>query len=161
MRSITAAPVTITSACAAMEKATALAVPTPPSARIAAPAPACVAAPAGAIGRAADAAEATRNASASTYEPGIDRALRRRKTAKPRRLHETETKSQAAHASFVQCVCSASQRPRRRRVTNGRRAIGGRKATTAAAAIPAAATTAKPARVVQWVDPAAATEAIG
>ena len=37
----------------------------------------------------------------------------------------------------------------------------GRKATTAAAAIPAAATTAKPARVVQWLEPAAATEAIG
>ena len=37
----------------------------------------------------------------------------------------------------------------------------GRKATTAAAAIPAAATTAKPARVVQWLEPAAATDAIG
>ena len=70
-------------------------------------------------------------------------------------------KSQAAHASFVQCVCSASQRPSRRRVTNGRRAIRGRKATTAAAATPAAATTAKPARVVQWLEPAAATDAIG
>src|SRR4029079_16847714 len=161
MRSITAAPVTMISACAAIENATAFAVPTPPSARIAAPAPACVAAPAGAIGRAADAADATRNASASTYEPGIDRALRSRKTAKPRRLHETETKSQAAHASFVQCVCSASQRPTPRRVTDGRRALRGEEAATAAAAIPAAATTAKPARVVQWLDPAAATDAIG
>ena len=66
MRSITAAPVTMTSACAAIENATASAVPTPPSTRIAAPAPAWVAAPAGAIGRAAEAAEATRNASAST-----------------------------------------------------------------------------------------------
>src|SRR4029077_20465218 len=120
-----------------------------------------VAAPAGAIGRAADAAEATRNASASTNEPGIDRALSRRKTATPRRLHETEMKSQAAHASFVQCVCWASQRPNRRRVTNGRGAIRGRKATTAAAAPPARATTANPARAVQWLEPAAATDAIG
>ena len=56
---------------------------------------------------------------------------------------------------------AASQRPSRRRVTNGTRAMRGRKATTAAAAMPATATTAKPARVVQWVEPAAATDAIG
>src|SRR5437870_8978437 len=102
---MTAAPVTMTSACAAIEKATAFAVPTPLRARIAVPAPAWVAAPAGAIGRAADAAQATRKASASTNEPGIDSALRRRKTATPRRLHETEISSQAAQASFVQWVC--------------------------------------------------------
>ncbi len=113
------------------------------------------------MGRAADAAEATRNASASTNDPGIDSALRRRKTASPRRLHDTEMSSQAAQASFVQCVFSPSQRPTRHRVTNGRRASWGRKATTAAAAIPATATTAKPARVVQWLEPAAATDAIG
>src|SRR5438093_3012973 len=101
MSRITAAPVTMTSAWAAIEKATAFAVPTPLRARIAAPAPACVAAPAGAIGRAADAAEATRKASARTKDPGIDSALSSRKTARPRRLHETEMKSQAAHASFV------------------------------------------------------------
>ena len=70
--------------------------------------------------------------------------------------------SQAAHASFVQCVCSASQRPNAlARDERACRAIRGRKATTAAAAIPAAATTTKPARVVQWLDPAAATDAIG
>src|SRR5438445_594965 len=85
---------------------TASAVPTPLRTRIAVPAPAWVAAPAGAIGRAADAAQATRKASASTNEPGIDSALRRRKTATPRRLHETEMSSQAAQASFVQWVCS-------------------------------------------------------
>src|SRR5205823_151114 len=103
----------------------------------------CVAAPAGAIGSAAEAAEATRNASASTNDPGIERALRSRKTATARRLHEAEISNQAAHASLVQCVCSATQRPKRQRVTHGRRAIRGRKATMPAAATPAAATTAK------------------
>ena len=81
--------------------------------RIAAPAPACVAAPAGAIGSAAEAADAQRNASASAKEPCSESAFSSRKTAVPRRHHETETKSQAAHASFVQCVCAASQRPTR------------------------------------------------
>src|SRR2546430_3563174 len=161
MSRITAAPVTITSACAATEKATASAVCTPLRTRIAAPAPACVAAPAGAIGSAAEAAEATRNASASTNDPGIERALRSRKTATARRLHEAEISNQAAHASWVQCVCSATQRPKRQRVTHGRRAIRGRKATMPAAATPAAATTAKPACVVQRLEPAAATEASG
>src|SRR5262249_14367448 len=111
--------------------------------------------------RAAEAAEATRKASASTYEPGIERAFRSRKTATLRSVHEIEMRSQAAQASRVQCVCSATQRPKRRRVTNGRRARRGAKATTADAATPAAATRAKPARVVQWLEPAAATDAIG
>src|SRR5690242_18576479 len=101
----------MTSACAAIEKATACEVLTPLRARIAAPAPAWVAAPAGAIGRAAEAADATRNASASTNDPGIESALRRRKTATPRRLHDAEMSSHAAHASLVQWVCSPSHRP--------------------------------------------------
>src|SRR5512143_3656995 len=107
----------MTRACAAIEKATAFAVPTPPRARIAAPAPAWVAAPAGAIGRAADAAEATTDATASPDAPGSESALRRRNRATPRRLHEADTRSQAAQASFVQCVCPASQRPTRNRCT--------------------------------------------
>src|SRR5438132_14149691 len=110
MRRMTAAPVTITSACAATEKATACAVPTPLRTRIAAPAPAWVAAPAGAVRRAADAAEATRKASASTRDPGIESALRRRKTARPRRHHERELSDQAAHACVLEWFGSAIQR---------------------------------------------------
>ena len=49
--------------------------------RIAAPAPACVAAPAGAIGRAAEAAEAQRKARASGNDAPTERAFSRTKTA--------------------------------------------------------------------------------
>ena len=59
---ITAAPVTTISACAATENATASAFGTPESTRSVAPAPACIAAPAGPIGTAAEAADATEEA---------------------------------------------------------------------------------------------------
>src|SRR5438876_9288184 len=109
--STTAAPVTITIAWTATEKAIASVVGAPLAIRIAAPAPACVAAPAGAIGSAAEAAVATRKASASGNEaPPIARACRRRKIAVPRSDQENETSSQAAQASRVQCVWSATQR---------------------------------------------------
>src|SRR5204863_3871372 len=83
----------------------------PPTIRIAAPAPACVAAPAGAIGRAAEAADAQRKASASVNDEPTDSALRRTKTATPRSAHETEIKNQACEAERAQAVCSFSQRP--------------------------------------------------
>src|SRR5919198_5864452 len=90
-----AAPARITIACAAMENATASALGTPLTIRSAAPAPACVAAPAGAIGNAADAAEAQRNASASGNDAPTDNACNRTKTARPRNAHDTEIKSHA------------------------------------------------------------------
>jgi energy-converting hydrogenase Eha subunit E len=60
-----------------------------------------------------EAADAHRKASASGNEPCSESAFSSRKTATPRRVQEMETRSQAAHASFVQCVCEASQRPAR------------------------------------------------
>src|SRR4029453_17213820 len=92
----TAAPTTITSACAATEKAIASVFGMPLTMRIAAPAPACVAAPAGAIGSAAEAAEAQRNASARVIELPTESAFRRTKTASPRRAHETEMRNHAS-----------------------------------------------------------------
>ena len=152
---------TITSACAATENAIASVVWTPLAIRIAAPAPACVAAPAGAIGSAADAAEAQRKASASGNELVIESAFRSRNTAVPRSAHETETSTQAAHASRVQCVCPPSQRPRRNRVTCRQPVARGSSAITTAASTPAPATTAKPARTVHESASAAATDASG
>src|ERR671936_2317121 len=85
-----AAPARITIACAAMENANASAFGTPLTIRIAAPAPACVAAPAGAIGNAADAADAQRNAKASGNDAPTASACSRTKTASARSDHETE-----------------------------------------------------------------------
>src|SRR3954454_11242784 len=96
--------------------------------RIAAPAPACVAAPAGAIGRGAEAADPQRNARASGNELWSERAFSSRKTAVPRSAQETETRIQAAHASFVQCVCEEIHRPRRKRFTRRCPVILGRNA---------------------------------
>src|SRR6185437_12973100 len=115
----------MTSACAAIEKATAFAVPTPLRARIAAPAPACVAAPAGAIGSAAEAAEAQRNASASGNEAPTERALSRTKTATPRSAHEIEIRNQACDAERLQAVWSFSHRPTFQRLTKSILAIRG------------------------------------
>src|SRR5438093_13401568 len=100
------------SPCAATENATASAFGTPLTIRIAAPAPACVAAPAGAIGSAADAAEAQRNAIATDIEAPfpIERACRRTNSAMPRRSHETVTSAQAFEASRGQAQWSCTQR---------------------------------------------------
>src|SRR4029079_236554 len=106
----------------------------PPTIRIAAPAPACVAAPAGAIGREAEAAEAQRNARASVNEPPpIARAFSSTKTATPRRAHETEIRTQACEAERRQAVCSRSQRPTFQRLIKLSRAIRGSERTRAAA----------------------------
>src|SRR2546423_15049805 len=95
--STTAAPVTITIAWTATEKAIASVVGAPLAIRIAAPAPACVAAPAGAIGSAAEAAVATRKARASGKDaPPIARAGRSRKIAVPRSGQEKGASPQAA-----------------------------------------------------------------
>src|SRR5712691_5155859 len=71
---------------------------------IAAFAPACVAAPAGAIGNAAEAAEAQRKASASGNEAPTERALNSTKTASPRSAHEMEIRNQACEADLGQAV---------------------------------------------------------
>ena len=82
-----------------------------------APAPACIAAPAGPIGTAAEAAEAQRKPSASGNDPLRASAFKRRKTAVPRSAHETEIRPSAAADSLRFCVCWPSQRPRRKRTT--------------------------------------------
>src|SRR2546429_9824292 len=146
---------------AATAKANASAFGTPPTIRIAAPAPACLAAPAGAIGRAAGAADAQRKASASVNDEPTDSALKRTKTATPRSAHETEIKNQGCEAERAQAVCSFSQRPTFHRVTNERRAMRGRNRTRSAAATPAAATRAKPTWTPPEWEAAAATDAIG
>ena len=112
--------------------------------RIAAPAPACVAAPAGAIGRAAEAAEAQRKARASGNDAPTERAFSSTKTARPRSAQEIEIRNQACEAERRQAVCSCTQRPTFQRPMNDRPAMRGRKRTRSAAATPAAATRAKP-----------------
>src|SRR4051794_4261316 len=129
--------------------------------RIAAPAPACVAAPAGAIGSEADAAEAHRNASASGIELPTESALSRTNTATARSAQETEIRNQASDAERRHAACSRSQRPTLKRVTKARLAILGRKRTSPAAATPASATRAKPTRTPPDSVAAAATEASG
>src|SRR5207244_11553699 len=104
-----------------------------------APAPACVAAPAGAMGRAAEAADAQRKASASVNEAPTESALSRTKTARPRSAQETEIRNQACEAERAHAVWSFSQRPTFQRATKDRRAICGRNSTSSAAATPAAA----------------------
>ena len=99
-----AAPTRITIPCAATAKAKASDLGTPPMMRIAAPAPACVAAPAGAIGKAAEAAEAQRKASASGNDAPTDSALSRTKTASPRSAQEIEIRNQACEAERGQAV---------------------------------------------------------
>ena len=99
-----AAPTMMTMPWAATAKAKASDLGTPPRIRIAAPAPACVAAPAGAIGSAAEAAEAQRNASASGNEAPTERALSRTKTASPRSAHEMEIRNHACEAERGQAV---------------------------------------------------------
>ena len=129
--------------------------------RIAAPAPACVAAPAGAIGRAAEAAEAQRKARASGNDAPTERAFSRTKTASPRSAQEIEIRNQACEAERRQAVCSCTQRPTFQRPMNDRPAMRGRKRTRSAAATPAAATRANPTWTPPEPDPAAATDAIG
>src|SRR5262249_52415161 len=104
----TAAPATMIKPWAASENATASAFGTPLTIRIAAPAPACVAAPTGAIGNAADAADAHRNASASGKDAPTDSACSKTKSASPRNAHDTEINIQACQAlrRHVQCCCS-------------------------------------------------------
>src|SRR5690349_10180950 len=131
----------------------------PPTIRIAAPAPACVAAPAGAIGSEPEAADAQRKARASVNEPPTARAFRSTKTATARSAQETEIKSQACDAERGQAVCSRSQRPTFQRPTQLRRAMRGRQSTSAAAATPAAATSAKPTWTPPECEAAAATDA--
>src|SRR3954452_24239793 len=96
---------------AATEKANASPFGMPPTIRIAAPAPACVAAPAGAIGSEAEAAEAHRKARASVNEPPTASAFRSTKTATARSAHETEIRSQACDAGSLNAVRSRGQRP--------------------------------------------------
>ena len=72
--------------------------------RIAAPAAAWVAAPAGAIGNAAEAAEAQRNAMASGNEAPTERAFSRTNTASPRSPQEIEIRNQASDAERGQAV---------------------------------------------------------
>src|SRR5437879_5456492 len=151
----------MTRPCAATAKASASPLGMPLTIRIAAPAPAWVAAPAGAIGKAAEAADAQRNASARVNEPPIASAFRRTKTARPRRAQETEIRNQACEAERLQAVCSCSQRPTFQRLTTFSRAIRGRESTRAAAATPAAATSAKPTCEMPECEAAAAIDAIG
>src|SRR6266446_7939118 len=113
--------------CAAIANAKASALGTPPMMRIAAPAPACVAAPAGAIGSAAEAAEAHRNARASGKDAPTESALNRTKTARPRSAQEMEIRNQACEAERGQAVWSLSQRPTFQRLTKCIWAILGRK----------------------------------
>ena len=136
------------SACALSAKATASEVCIPLTTRIAAPAPICVAAPAGAIGSAADAAEAQRNTSASEAEAGepSPSACRSTNRATPRNTQEIETNAQAFIASRGQAQCSCTQWARRKRTRRPVRASLGSASTSAAAATPAAATRINPAR---------------
>src|SRR5919109_1048630 len=157
----TAAPTRMTKPCAATANASASPFGTPLTIRIAAPAPACVAAPAGAIGSAADAADAQRKASASGNEPPIASALSRTNTATARSAHDTEMKNHACEDERAQAVCSCSQRPTFQRVMKPIRAIRGSEKTSAAAATPAAAISAKPACTPPECEAAAATDAIG
>src|SRR5579862_185355 len=127
--------------------------------RIAEPAPACVAAPAGAIGSAADAADAQRNASASGNVPCIDSASKRRNTAVPRSAHEIEISARQARLRLLQWPRELIQRPSRKRRAARVEDRRGNVATIAAASTPAAATTAKPTRTVHLSASAAATDA--
>src|SRR5207253_6241828 len=154
----TAAPTRMIMPCAATAKANASAFGTPPMIRMAAPAPACVAAPAGAMGRAAEAADAQRKASASVNEAPTESALSRTKTARPRSAQETEIRNQACEAERAQAVWSFNQRPTFQRLTNESCAMRGRKRTSSAAATPAAATRAKPACTPPECEAAAATD---
>src|SRR6266480_3224077 len=107
------APTRMTRPCAATANASASPFGMPPTIKIAAPAPAWVAAPAGAIGSDAEAADAQRKASASVNEPPTASAFRSTNTATPRSAHETEMRTQAWDAERRQAVCSRSQRPTR------------------------------------------------
>ena len=136
----------IASPCAAIAKAIACEAPDAARTSIAAPAPAWVAAPAGAIGSAAAAADAQRKASASGIEASRATASSSTKSAAPRTSQERLTSAQAFDASRGHVECSRSQRASRKRESLLARAIVGSRSTTAAAAIPATATPINPAR---------------
>src|SRR5437016_8785644 len=147
--------------CAATANATASAFGTSLTMRIAAPAPACVAAPTGAIGSAADAADAQRNARASGNDAPTASACNRTKTASARSAQETLISIQACQALRRQAQWSCSQRPSLNRATQPTRERRGKKKTSRAAASPAAATSANPICTLARSDAAAATEAAG
>src|SRR6476661_5348898 len=95
----------------------------PEAARIAAPAPACIAAPAGAIGRTAEAEAAQTNASASGKSFPNPRAASSTKTATVRSVHEIAIAPHAHAASRGEVELAPIQRPSRKRATNRKPAI--------------------------------------
>src|SRR5205814_1873835 len=109
-------------------------------------APACVAAPAGAIGSAADAAVAHRKSNASVNDQPTPRAASRTNSATARSDHDAETSNHALVASLGHVECSRSQRTTRKRARRPLRETRGSPITITAAPIPAAATSARPAR---------------
>ena len=111
----TAAPVRTPSAPTATAAASAWEGSMPDAISAAAPAPICVAAPAGPIGSAAAAAPAQRKSSASGTEKPTPRPPKSRKQATARTSQQAETSAQACAASPREVVRGPSQRPSRKR----------------------------------------------
>ena len=159
---ITAAPVTITSACVATENAIASVVCTPLAMRIAAPAPACVIAPAGAIGSAADAAEAQRKRERererAVHRERVQEQEDRRAAERPRDRDEHPRGARLARAVRVPVEPAADAEPLHP-LPAGERAEAAR--SRPPRATPATATTPKPARIVHELASAAAIDASG
>ena len=130
--------------------------------KIAAPAPAWVAAPAGAIGRAAEAAAATRNAMASGKDSETPREARRKNSPTARANQEASTRTHDFQASRGEMTRWLTQRAMRKRISQALAATRGSVTTRIAAPKPAKATTPIPARTPSELsDVAAADEASG
>src|SRR5205823_556142 len=110
-----AAPVKTPSAPPASVTASACEPPTPEAIRAAAPAPTCVAAPAGPIGTAAAAAPAQSRSSASGNEKPTPSVPRRRKEATARRSQQADTSAHASDKRRLEVVRGLTQRPSRKR----------------------------------------------
>src|SRR5688572_12032770 len=134
------------SAWAASAKPSAWEVSTPETTRTGVPAVICVAAPAGPIGKAAEAAPAQMNMMASGKERPIPNVLSSRRIAIARTTHDARTRPHARVASGHGVARSASQRTTRSRARRPRAEKRGSARTTAAAAMPPTPRTAKPAR---------------
>src|SRR3954468_20344192 len=104
-----------------MPNATASSARIPDATRIAAPAPACIAAPAGATGSTADADAAHTNASASAKFVPNPSAASNTKTPIVRSVQDAATAAHAQAASRGGVELAPSQRPIRKRETKPNR----------------------------------------